>query len=135
MTPTAPAFGPAAQHFWAAVERGELLLPWCVACERPHFPPRPFCPFCWQDEIECRPSGGKGTLYTHTVVHANPPSQFVSELPYAIGIVRLDEGVQMMCHLHGDLERLACDAPVELAFQPLLGQQVPSFSVTDGGRS
>jgi uncharacterized protein len=129
MTPEPPTFGPAAQKFWAGVERDELLLPWCVSCGKPHFPPRPFCPFCWSDEIEWRKIAGTGTLYTHTIVHANPPSHFVSELPYAIGIVRLDEGVQMMCHMQGDLGLLACDAPVEVGFSTLNGKRVPSFSV------
>jgi uncharacterized OB-fold protein len=129
MSATAPAFSANSQYFWDGVEQGELRLPWCGACGRPYFPPRPFCPFCWDDAIEWRQAAGTGTLYTFTVVKANPPSAFVPELPYAIGIVRLDEGVQMMCHLHGDLDALVCEAPVRAGFAELNGRRVPSFAV------
>lgn len=117
--------------FWDGVEAGELRLPWCLACGKPHFPPRPFCPHCWEDEVEWRPASGRGKLYTYTVVRANPPSAFVDLLPFVIGIVRLDEDVQMMTHIEGDHAKLACDAPVEVTWKKIHGRKLPAFVVPE----
>jgi len=115
--------------FWDGVERSELVLPFCQTCGKAHFPPRPFCPHCWAEAIEWRPATGRGVLYTYTIVRANPPSAFVGLLPYVIGIVRLDEDVQMMCHMLGDHDSLACDATVEVAWAEIHGRKMPSFQV------
>ena len=50
-------------------------------------------------------------------------------VPYVIGIVRLDEDVQMMCHMLGDHDSLACDATVEVAWAEIHGRKMPSFQV------
>lgn len=113
--------------YWSAVERDELRIPWCVSCELPHFPPRPFCPECWHGDIEWRPASGRGTLYTYTVVRSNPPSRFRDRLPFAIGIVRLEEGIRMLSNIVGDLKELACDMPVEVDFQGIDGRTLPCF--------
>lgn len=113
--------------YWSGVEQGEIRLPWCTVCDAPHFPPRPFCPDCWCDDIKWRPASGKGTLYSYTVVHSNPPSGFDSLLPFAIGIVHLDEGVQMLSNVIGDLQSLACDMPVEVKFRDVGERKLPYF--------
>ena len=116
--------------FWDGVEERRLRLPWCTSCEKPHFPPRPFCPHCWADEIEWRDASGRATLYTYTTVLANPPSTFKDALPYTIGIVRLAEGdVQMMTHVEGDLEGIGCDVAVEVTWKQLHGRTLPAFKL------
>jgi hypothetical protein len=117
--------------FWDGVQSDKLLLPFCVACDKAHFPPRPFCPHCWAEEIEWRAGSGRGTLYTFTIVRANPPSAFVDILPFVIGIVRLEEDVQMMTHVVGDHDKLYCDAPVEVEWIEVHNRKMPGFRVLD----
>jgi uncharacterized OB-fold protein len=108
---------PWSQPFWHAVDAHRFQLPWCCACERTHFPPRPFCPHCWCDDIEWRPSIGRGRIYSFTTVRNNPPTAFVDRLPYVIGIVRLDDGVQVLANIEPvDASSLAIDAAVEIGF-------------------
>jgi uncharacterized OB-fold protein len=53
-----------------------------------------------------------GIVYTQTVIYA-APQQFVSEAPYQIVIVSLDDGKRMTGRIAGD--RVAIDDRVELA--------------------
>ena len=116
--------------FWDGVAQHQLRLPWCTSCGEPHFPPRPFCPHCWEDTIEWRTASGRGTLYTFTTVRANPPSAFRE--PHDADRVRneLAEGdVQLMTHLEGDLEGVECDAEVEVTWKQLHGRTLPAFTL------
>jgi hypothetical protein len=115
--------------FWEASKQGELRLPWCTSCGSPHFPPRLFCPVCWGDHIEWRRSEGRGTIYSFTVVRANPPTPFRSRVPFGIAIVRLDDGVQLMTSVESDLDLLECDAPVRVGFREVDGEILLAASV------
>ena len=53
----------------------------------------------------------RGTVYTETVVHA-APAAFVSEAPYQIVIVTLEEGKRVTGRVLGD--RVQIDDPVEM---------------------
>lgn len=116
-----------ARPYWSGVEERELRIPWCTDCGEPHFPPRPFCPGCWGNRIEWRRASGRGTLYSYTVVRSNPPSGFRDRLPFAIGIVRLEEGVRMLSNIEGDLATMTCDMPVEVGFHDIDGRTLPCF--------
>jgi uncharacterized OB-fold protein len=134
ITPTKSASA-YSQPFWDGVAAEELRLPWCLDCGKAHFPPRPFCPHCWSDSIEWRQASGRGSLYTYTLVQANPPSAFVDVLPYAIGVIDLEEGVRMMSHIEGDPEKLGCDANLELTWIVLHDERLPAFTVVEEGGS
>jgi uncharacterized OB-fold protein len=112
------AASPWSEPFWQAVDGHQLQLPWCRSCECAHFPPRPFCPHCWGEDIEWRASPGRGRIYSFTTVRNNPPSAFRDRLPFVIGIVRLEEGVQVLSNIEPVAgESLAIDAAVEAAFR------------------
>jgi len=53
------------------------------------------------------------------VVRAVPPKGFENDLPYALGVVRLEEGVQLLARLlpdrFGDWRLYDCDSVVEFA--------------------
>jgi uncharacterized OB-fold protein len=58
-------------------------------------------------------------LQTFTILRAGAPSAFDVEPPYCIGIVRLDEGPQLMGRLRpgsdGSWDHYACDQRVTFA--------------------
>lgn len=118
-------------QYWQGVEERELRLPWCRSCGRPHFPARPFCPRCWSDDVEWRASSGTGSVYSFTVVRANPPSAFAEDLPYVLAIILLDEGVRMMSHIVGPSDSLRCDARVAVAWKDLHGRTMPVFHLLE----
>ncbi len=124
---------PWSEPFWHGARDSQLLLPWCVECGRPFFYPRPFCPRCLGKNIDWRLATGRGSIYSYTVVRSNPPTAFRSAVPFVIAIVRLDEGVQLLTNVVGDLDALRCDAPVEVVFEPVnVGEfALPKFRVCD----
>jgi uncharacterized OB-fold protein len=107
------------EHFWAELREGRFVLQRCASCGRFTGYPRVFCPHCYSDELEWVQSPGRGTIYTHSAVVANPPSTFVDELPYVIVIVQLEEGVRFLSQVIGAApEDVTIDAAVELAITP-----------------
>lgn len=109
-------------EFNAALVEGRLLIQSCNSCGKPNMYPRYRCPFCQSNDLHYIEAAGTGTLLTYTVVRAVPPSGFEDDLPYALGSVRLSEGVQLLGRLEagadGDWGEYECDATVSFAPHP-----------------
>jgi uncharacterized OB-fold protein len=99
--------------------RGELLIQQCQSCGRHIMYPRHFCPFCFSADLGWTATTGGGTLHSFTVLRIGAPGGFEDELPYAVGVVRLDEGVQVLGRLHpdeaGGWDSYSCDSGVAFA--------------------
>jgi uncharacterized protein len=109
-----------AAPFWDATRRSELVLPWCVACERPFWYPRAACPRCLSDEIEWRAASGEGVVYAASVQHLPGPGRDAADGPYVVALVDLAEGVRVM----GNVSECAPDdvqvgMPVRATWHPL----------------
>lgn len=70
----------------------------CTKCGQIKFPARLVCPECGNREFEKTNLQRTGKLLTYTVIHV-APSQFTDQVPYAIGIVELDEGVRLLAQI------------------------------------
>jgi uncharacterized OB-fold protein len=102
--------------FWEGCKAGELRLQHCVDCGEFQFYPRMFCISCGGSDLEWKVAGGRGRLVSITVIQRPPSAAFAEDAPYGIGLVELEEGVQMMAGLIDcDLEALECDVSVRLA--------------------
>lgn len=125
-----PVVNAETEAYWAGVERGELLVPWCADCERAFFYPRSFCPTCWSEHVTLRASSGKGLVYSYTVVRRTGIPPFDELVPYVLAVIELvDEEVRMLSHVRGIApEDVFVGMPVELAFEGLAGGfPVPIF--------
>jgi len=120
----APPTTPETEAFWAAAADGRLLLKHCTACNQPHHYPRSICPFCTSDRTEWRPSSGRGTIYSFSVMRR-------VAVPFAIAYVTLEEGVSMMTNIVDcDLDAIRIGQPVRVVFKPTDGgHPVPMFTV------
>jgi uncharacterized OB-fold protein len=87
------------QPFWDACKRGELLFQRCERCGTANFLPTAACRACLSGELQWVHSDGRGTVYSWTVVHRPQTPAFA--VPYAVAIIDLDEGYQMMSNLIG----------------------------------
>lgn len=108
---------PETRHFWDGCKEGELRLQRCTACAESYFPPRPFCPKCGNREVEVYKASGKGVLWSY-VINQRPRPDMGTE-PYAIAVVKLDEGPTMMTNIVDSPqtpEALQLDMPVEVSF-------------------
>ncbi len=127
------------EGFREGLSKGELRIQTCQACGTHMMYPRHRCISCGSDDLGWTVSSGKGVLHTFTIVRAVPPAGFEDELPYGLGVVKLEEGVQLMGRLApdaatGDWDNYACDAPVEFAPEPPAGgkdRPVAWFALAD----
>ena len=137
-TPARPVPIPTAEtaHYWGAALEGTLKIQYCRACARHQFYPRRFCTDCLSEEIVWVPASGSGRIYTYTVCHVAGHPAFEAHVPYAIGLIELDEGVRMLAGIvASDLDHLAVGARVEVCFERVSSEiALPMFRLTGGDR-
>jgi len=110
---------PETQHFWDGCREGKLLLQRCRESGKAYFPPRPFSPFTGSRDVEVFEASGKATLFSYVINH-RPARGFEDIAPYAIAVVKLEEGVQMMTNIvdcEQTPEALELDMPLEVVFE------------------
>ena len=89
-------------RFWRKIpQRYNLIGTRCTTCGRYFFPPRSFCPDCRRaGKIVSYKFPGTGTVVTYTIIRT-ASEQFEQMTPYALAIVKLDEGplftAQLVC--------------------------------------
>jgi hypothetical protein len=83
------------EQFYKHINQGKLLGGKCKKCGKVHLPPRPLCDNCYSKEFEWTEIPTKGKLLTYTVIHI-APTLFQSMVPYAMGIVQLENGLKML---------------------------------------
>ncbi|WP_330256206.1 Zn-ribbon domain-containing OB-fold protein [Nocardia sp. NBC_00565] len=115
-----PTIEDASRPYWDAAKEGTLLIATCNACSKVHHYPRPFCPFCWSEDIVATEASGRGTLYTYSTVYVNDLHPFRSRLPYIAAMVELDEGPRLMTNIEGVTpDDLEVGMAVEVFFRPI----------------
>lgn len=110
-----PKLAPGAldRAFFEAAARGELLYQRCSTCDHVQFYPRQICTACGGDPAWATASG-RGEVHTFTIVRQNGQPPFKDEVPYAVAMVQLEEGVRMMGGITGcPIEGVHIGMPVE----------------------
>jgi uncharacterized protein len=108
---------PETQHFWDGAKADELRLQSCTDCKHIYFPPRPFCPKCASRSVAVVKASGRAKLHSY-VIHHRPSPGF--DAPYAIAVVKLAEGPQMMTNIVGCPQTpvaLQLDMDLEVTFE------------------
>lgn len=80
-----------ASHWRLREQRYQLVGNVCLKCGAKHFPPRQVCTKCRGTEFEPFRFDGQGELYSFTTLRA-APAGFEAYTPYAVGMVKLDQG-------------------------------------------
>ena len=89
----------------------------CDQCGKVFFPPRVVCNSCRGRQFSKVTLAQSGTVETFTVIHV-APSGFGDQVPYAVGIIKLDDGVKVTAQIaDADLEKLAVGDRVKLEFR------------------
>jgi uncharacterized OB-fold protein len=79
----------------------------CEACSALQFPRREVCPQCQHDAVASMELATGGEIFTYTVVRSAPPG-YLGEVPYAYGVVALDDGLRVTTTITSeDLDALA----------------------------
>jgi uncharacterized protein len=113
---------PEAEFYWQGAALGELRYQVCNSCAEVVFHPRALCPYCLSFDLRVEVSAGRGSIYSFSVVcHATNPA-FAEKVPYAVGIVELDEGFHMFTEIvTGDVDDIAIADRVDVEFHPVAG--------------
>ncbi len=91
----------------------------CAKCGKVFFPPRLVCSSCQGREFTKVTLAQAGTVETFTVIHV-APTGFGDQTPYAVGIVKLDDGVKLTAQIVDcELDKLAIGDRVRLEFRKL----------------
>jgi len=104
--------------FWRLKEsKYRMVGTKCASCNSCFFPPKSFCPGCRrQGKTESHAFSGKGTIVTYTIIRA-APSGFERATPYAVGIIKLDEGPSISAQITGDKEAVEIGKRVRMVFR------------------
>lgn len=112
-----PRLTPDNRIFWESARQHRLMLPYCVHCRRPHWPPGPVCPFCFRDDVTWTEASGRGTVSSWVVVHKAWLPAFAADIPYNAVQVHLEEGVCLTGNVVGIAnEALHVGLPVQVVF-------------------
>jgi uncharacterized OB-fold protein len=124
-----PPTTPESEPFWNATRVRRLVLPWCIACNRPIWFPRAVCPKCLGSKLDWRTAEGRGVVHAVSVHHRPGPGRTEEDGPYAVALVDLEEGVRILSNIV-DIDPLmvTIGAKVILRWQPLPdGRALPMF--------
>jgi len=95
----------------------------CTKCGKWFFPERLVCDKCGCREFETKAMGRTGTILTYTIIRV-PPAPFSDQAPYAVAIVKMDDGgkdgpslTTMVADWKG--EELKVGQPVRLEFRKI----------------
>jgi uncharacterized OB-fold protein len=114
--------------WWEGLQRHELLLQRCRACERHQFPPLPRCRRCGADSLSVAKAAGTGVVHSWIVAHYAFDPAVEGDLPYVIATVQLDEGPRMYARLEGvDAEAVEAGMPLRIRFADRDGYTVAEF--------
>ena len=119
-------------EFYRHCARGELRFQRCSECGTWRHLPRFMCAQCGSERWSWELSSGRGRVYSWTVTHQAMHPAFAAEVPYAVLVVELDEGVRMVGRLRDLLPAdLELSLSVEIVFDPISDEvALPGFRPT-----
>lgn len=109
---------PLVQEFFDHCAAGKLCFQRCTDCDTWRHVPRIQCAACGSVKWVWAESSGRGTLFSWTVCHQAMHPAFAEEVPYAVAVVELEEGVRMVTGLRGvALDQLELNLPLRVTFE------------------
>lgn len=106
------------QPFWDAAEDHRLVCQRCADCGAFRMPPAPRCWLCRSPRDAWGDLPGTGTVHAYTTVTYAPSREIADEdLPYVVGVIRLDgtDRAKLVANIVGaEPSEVACEAPVRV---------------------
>ena len=106
--------------FFEAARRRELVVQRCNQCGALRFPARQLCADCLATSAEWVPVSGRGEVFSFNVMHQVYHPGFASEVPYAVVLVKLEEGPKILSNLVGlPPQEIRIGLPVRVVFDEI----------------
>jgi hypothetical protein len=101
------------KRFFEEARAGRLTGIRCGKCGELAIPPKEFCTGCQDGNWTPVPLTGKGAITSFTVIRIAPRGR-AAEAPYAVAVVKLDEGVSLLGRIvDTPLDTLRTGLPVQ----------------------
>jgi uncharacterized OB-fold protein len=106
--------------FFAAAKEHRLVVQRCAGCGAHRFPPREICSSCLATASTWVEVSGRGEIFSYTVMHQVYHPAFAAQVPYAVVVVKLAEGLKMVSNIVDcPLSEIRIGMPVDVVFEPL----------------
>jgi uncharacterized OB-fold protein/acyl dehydratase len=102
--------------FWQALKDEQLKIQQCNQCNGWVFFPRNHCSHCLAHDLEWKQVSGEGTLYSYTLTRIPTMPEFSDEMPQALAVVELAEGVRINTTL---IDVAEADINIGMAVKPV----------------
>jgi uncharacterized OB-fold protein len=132
-----PSISPETAPFWRACDNNVYLVQRCSECGKTQYHYRGFCAHCWSEKVEDLPIGGKGKVWSYSIVAKNRSPAFEGWGTYVTALIEVPEGVKLIATLvNCDPQRVRIGMPVTVAFADArAGRKVPVFVPDPDGDS
>jgi 3-oxo-4,17-pregnadiene-20-carboxyl-CoA hydratase alpha subunit len=111
-----------ARAFFEKARGGQLTAIRCGSCGELAMPPRELCPSCHAHQWQPVALAGDGAIASFTVIRVAPRAH-AADVPYAVAVVRLKEGVSILGRIVDiPLDQLTVGLPVR--FRPLIAKDL-----------
>jgi len=115
------------EQFYKFVSERKLMAAKCKKCGTMLLPPRPMCTKCFSSDLEWVELKNKGKLLTYTVIHVSS-KQFESLIPYAVGIVKLEDGPKLPGMIQWvEPEKISVGMSLEVDFDTTIPSEWPTW--------
>jgi uncharacterized OB-fold protein len=105
------------KEFYGWCAKGELRFQRCSSCAAWRHVPREMCAACGSFSWSWARSSGRGRVFTWTVVERPMHPAFHADVPYAVAVIEMDEGVRLASTVVDcPPSALAMDMLVEVTF-------------------
>ena len=123
-TPGASTAAVGAAPFFAAARDGKLRLQRCRACGTWALPLRTRCQACGSSAMQWRDASGRGTIFSHAVLHRPYHPRHQGRLPLVLAQIDLAEGVRLQSNIvdlddDDAADQIKVGREVEVAFEAL----------------
>jgi uncharacterized OB-fold protein len=115
-----------AAPFWQGLAERRLMLQCDAASGRAQFYPRPQSLYS-EAGVVWREASGRGSIVALTRSHVAPP-RLASQVPYALALVRLEEGPRLLARVLAPFESLRLGQAVQITWDEG-GGVAPAFPV------
>ncbi|WP_372760035.1 OB-fold domain-containing protein [Pseudoalteromonas sp.] len=102
--------------FWQALNDNQLKIQQCQQCQGWVFFPRKHCTHCLAHDLQWQQVSGEGTLYSYTLTRIPTLPEFSDEMPQALAVVELAQGVRINTTLIDVAEQ---DIKIGMAVKPV----------------
>ncbi len=105
-------------EFYEHCAKEKLCFQRCHECRTWRHIQRSMCAKCGSTDWEWEASSGRGRIFTWTVTHQAIHPAFADDVPFAVVVVELEEGVRIVSGLRELAPaEITLDLPVEVEFE------------------